>query len=203
MKGGMLRVLLFVMCGLIFGAMRIPAADAAVVECGTPIDDYVVTNAGCLIGTSANDSEAKVNADALFGIDSWNFAGKDEDFDIAGIDEAGIDIGLVITSDDDGKTGTWAINQTAWDIHEAIMLVFKGGQGKDIIPENYVAYLLTVGEWSGTWTSPFSKNGNITATSHISAYATPLPPALLLFGSGLAGLAFLSRRRRRAQPHAA
>ena len=92
---------------------------------------------------------------------------------------------------------------SAWDSYTHIMFAFI--DGRDATPSAYVGYLLTSDATAGTYTSMFWDNGgaqDLRDISHISALVrgevipTPLPPALLLFGSALAGLGYLARRRR-------
>lgn len=166
------------------------------------------TNSGCEVGSQSNDAPPPppgvVNADNMFGINSWQFRGK------LAADPDDEDLGEI-----DGNSGT--INLATWlDVFNSVnrvMLVFKGPNGGPFASDFYIGYLFTAANFDGdppgflvSWTTPF---GGDDTTSHISIYftevsAVPLPAALPLMLAALAGLAGLvgwrRRRRRRAQP---
>lgn len=181
---------------LVFGALS--GAEAATTSCtsagfgGADISGKVTANAGCAVGSTNNDTlnpTLQVNDDGFFGLTDWQFAGKVIE------NASGIDIGLSIT----GTTlsGTWSIDDV-WATYDSIMLVFKDGNG---LPANFVGYLLVSGDTAGNYMTPFSNtiNGNPKNISHISAYvstsAVPIPAALPLLLTALAGLGFIGRRK--------
>jgi hypothetical protein len=158
------------------------------------IENNLVANAGCELGTTNNDflsDPLQVNKDAMFGYTDWLFAEK-----VLEDPEQDIDIGLVITGDEQG--GTWSIDDV-WGSYSHIMLVLKGGAGI-IEPPVYVGYLLVNGDTSGSYTTPFAigNNGNPTDISHISAYVrlVPEPTSIVLVGFSLVGFAAMRRRSR-------
>ena len=159
----------------------------------------VVSNAGCQIGNSNNDSEAQLNSDAIFTFTDWDFLGKEDPVDNAG--ESLGTLQLNITSLGTASiSGNWSIVSNAFDLFQDIALVFKGGNGG--VPDNYVAYLLN--STSGTYTSPFvnTNNSNLKNISHISVYGrgvtpVPLPAALPLLGGALGLIGLLGWRRKR------
>lgn len=50
--------------------------------------------------------------------------------------------------------GTWGISTLVESNWTDVMLVFKGGQGGPIVPDNYVSYL--VDATSSNWVAPFA-----------------------------------------------
>lgn len=166
---------------------------------GPSIAKAVTPSFGCEIGTDNNDTVQKplqVNVDQIFGFTDWRFLGKDEP-------GGTIDISPTFPSNtqNGNLSGTWNISPFTAPNWTDVMLVFKGGNGNPIRPEDYVSYLVRkagAGTLSGIWTSPFFNinSGNSTAVSHISLYyregptAVPTPAAVLpaLFGMGVAAV---------------
>lgn len=172
-----------------------PANAFSITE-GTPcigssynIADNVTGTSACEIADTAdqdflNTAPLTVNAENFFGVSNWVFAGKTE------------------YTDRTGQSGTYNITNSDRASWEAIMLIFKSGQGTRL-----VGYLLQKDIYSGSWTSPFEKppfafNGNGPRdVSHISVYykpgsAEPIPtPAML---PGLVGLGVATWRKHRA-----
>jgi hypothetical protein len=183
------RILLASAVGLSLLAVA-ATGNASCISLG--IENNLVANAGCELGTTNNDSQSdplQVNLDTMFGYDDWLFAEK-----VLEDPEQVIDIGLTLTGD--AESGSWSINDV-WDSYSDIMLVFKGGGG-NIEPSVYVGYLLVNGDISGSYTTPFvnGNNGNPTDISHVSAYLRhmPEPSSFVLVGISLVGLAAMRRR---------
>jgi len=160
----------------------------------------------CNIGTDNNDNPlpGQVNDDLMFGKSDWLFLAKDEG-------PLGDDLGF----GPDRISGTLNISAfinalVSDDIDFTdLMLVFKGGSGQRINPDDYVGYLLDRQALEAnpstpiTWTSPFTNtsNGNPTDVSHVSLYyragGVPIPtPALL---PGLIGLGVAAVRKKQAE----
>jgi hypothetical protein len=169
--------------------------------CSLDIAAKVTGTTGCELGTTNNDTlnPSQVNLDLMFGFDDWMFAQKDDDLDLAGVDETYFDMGLSLTGGT--KNGTWSINNI-WSEATEVMLVFKGGD--DANPNTYVGYLLSNGIITGAYESPFTKlkNGEIKlkGISHVTAYVRgvtiPEPGTFALLGLGLAIMGFASRKKR-------
>jgi hypothetical protein len=174
-----------------------PANALSVTEGGTPcvgsgynIADNVTGASACEIAGTANQDflntdPLTVNAESFFGVSNWVFGGRTE------------------YNDQTGQSGTYNITNPDRASWEAIMLIFKSGQGTRL-----VGYLLQDDVYSGTWNTPFTSppfnfngNANSRAVSHISIYykpgsAEPIPtPAML---PGLIGLGVATWRKHRA-----
>jgi hypothetical protein len=88
--------------------------------------------------------------------------------------------------------GTWAISIAPGTIANSIVVVLKQSN-------SYAAFL--VDSLSGNWTTAGPSN-SLMDLSHASVWYSstviPLPPAALLFGTALAGVGFMSRRKKAA-----
>ena len=146
-----------------------PAGDGSALS----IAGNVVTNAGCQLGTTNNDSLAQVNADSFFGFSDWGFDARDNDVD--GVDSGTNSLGLSLVGG--SISGAWSISATAFSLFSDIMLVFKSGSG---LPGVFVGYLLN--STSGSYLSPFVNPDPdpdvLKDISHMSLYArgTGTPP---------------------------
>lgn len=155
-------------------------------------NEGVANSTETFLGNTNNDQPAPetVNQDSVFGFNDW--AEVQDDTDVS------------------GTSGEWSttVNLAAYT---DVMIVLKGGNGNGIDPSNYVAYrapILTNESsgsdyyFSGTWDSPFEKNGP-TDVSHYTIYArgqtspVPIPAAAWLFGSALIGMVGVGARRKR------
>ncbi|KST68062.1 hypothetical protein BC008_33190 [Mastigocoleus testarum BC008] len=128
-----------------------------------------------------------VNEAGFFGNTDWMFGGK-----------IGSNSGYKGTSD--GQSGSWDISNVIKSTWDDVMLVFKSGQGTQL-----VGYQLNDAVSSGTWESPFEKAAfnfkgkNTKDVSHISVYyreeqetpkkrSIPEPTSMLgLLGFGVFG----------------
>ncbi|MDD2871806.1 MAG: PEP-CTERM sorting domain-containing protein [Candidatus Gracilibacteria bacterium] len=162
-------------------------------DCSSLISDKLVTNTGCNVYDEfVNDDLALINsAGGIFNETDWLFGGK-EDYEGSWENTSDL-MGLLITGN--ALAGTWSINDV-WDAYGDIAFVFKDGRGT-----SPVAYLLTEGLTSGSFTTPFVDppfnlpgNSGEHAISHISVYyregethnvPEPTTPLLLLLGGVL------------------
>ena len=174
------------------------AAPSSAATCSAfALANGIQPNAGCFVGDTNNDAPppppAQVNDQQFFGFSDWNFLGKDDGT-----------FNTFLTGN--AQSGTWNIDASLWDTYANIMIVLKDGVDTFI-----TGYLLVADSTSGTYTSPFpGPNGNSKDISHASLYGegvggggggggnVPLPGAVYLFGTALAGLGVLGRRRRAA-----
>lgn len=177
-------------------------AKAATFACSSVISDNVSNTSGCQVSNTANQDflnqgNLTVNSEKFFGIDNWVFGGK-----------IGENAGYTGTKS--GQSGTWNISSVFQNTWEDVMLIFKSGEGT-----NLVGYMVQDGKTSGTWDSPFEKaafnfNGNGTKdVSHISVYyktgagttqPVPEPGTILgLMAIGMGGLLTRKNSKNRAK----
>ncbi len=178
-------------------AASVPAKAATFACSSVPggIADNVTNTSGCEISDTAtqdflNTNPMTVNAENFFGINNWVFGGK-----------IGANTGYAGTGS--GQSGTWNISTVFQSTWEDVMLVFKSGEGT-----NLVGYMVEDGKTSGTWISPFEEppfnfpgNGP-KDVSHLSVYyrqgtgtpqSVPEPGSLVAL-SLIGGAMVLSRR---------
>ncbi len=151
---------------------------------------------------SNNNSLSEINSLAMFGFDDWvDLANYEWNEGETGELFGPVDIGLAVTpTSGQANSGTYAFNANVWNIYSDIIIVLKDGglPGGNAPSVYWMAYLLDNGNYSGTWTYPEGKD-----TSHLSVYGRvggdqiPEPATMLLFGTGLIGLAGISIRRKK------
>jgi hypothetical protein len=110
---------------------------------------------------------------------------------------AGSDFTLYITYADGNKSGTWATFPSPAPSSGVALVDYYVVKGA----HEFALYLVNPAMPQGTWNveNLRTHSGNIPAISHFSAYdpvptPVPIPPTLLLFAPGLAGLALLRKR---------
>ena len=154
---------------------------------------------------AANDSESALNGLNLFGYNTWEIFGKQEESN-GSFSPDGTDAYSLVatnTSDNGSNSGLWSFDSSAWATFSSIVLVMKDGNNAPVPPQSagngFYAYLLSPTDSSGSWTTENSFGG--ADLSHLSAYGVrgeaqvPAPGVLGLMGIGLLGLFFASRRR--------
>lgn len=170
------------------------ATSAFAVPCGI---GYLTTSTACADGPAGvvNDSAGVLNAGAFFGINTWEELSKDEG---GGNISGNIDLTVVSVG---SPSGTWSFNPNVWNNYTSIAIALKDGNylGNAGPPSIWwSAYLLAPDISSGTWDFGWDKE-----LSHFTVYGDPAPipePAtMLLFGTGLAGLAGFARKRKAQQ----
>ncbi len=190
-----------------FGVISAPAHAAGFSSCSTSeydISDSVTGASNCEISNDFNqdfvspNKPLTVNEAGFFGSNDWIFGGKiGSNSDYNGT--AG------------GQLGSWDISNVISNTWDDVMLVFKSGQGTQL-----VGYQLNDGVTSGTWESPFEKTAfdfkgkNLKDVSHISVYykqaekpqkrSIPEPTSILgLLGIGAFGTVSTFKRNKNQQ----
>lgn len=118
--------------------------------------------------------------------------------DKSGVEEPGIEDGMLdLDPPTSGLSGDWAIVGPNVGLYDSFLLALKSGNGQ--ADPDWGVFLLTA--LSGTWSiENFSQelsHGNLYGRLEEAA-PIPLPAALPLFGAGLAGIAWMRRRGRKA-----
>ena len=161
-------------------------------------------------GNGGNVTEAEMNGNAVFGLTGWSSFGK---IDVPGTSGGFLEIGYGA----DNLSGTWKLaDGYKLDPLGSYALVLKAGSpGNDNAPGNgkkpsagggsvyNVAYLLDLGNTSGTWsTADLLNNGgqqpglsNITLMGTASPAPVPLPAAAWLLLAGVGALGAAARRK--------
>ena len=147
-------------------------------------------------GGSSNDSISIFNDGAgYFGINDWVYLQKKGT--PGALETGAFDVGLVVTPDTGTDSGTWSFSNSPWGTYANIMLAVKDGR-IDMPPAGegdediwYSAYLVGSGDMSGDWDTGGKD------ISHMTVYGSPIPEpgTLLLFGSGIAGLFYVRRKK--------
>ncbi|WP_169543002.1 VPLPA-CTERM sorting domain-containing protein [Sneathiella aquimaris] len=141
------------------------------------------------LGNDTNQIGSSINP---FGFNDWVLSAKS--------DGPGGDGKLQLSGVTNGGTsGDWTIAD--FKGYTTVMLTLKSGS-------RFAAYLIDTAFNSGEWTTAnvlTNRHGRAQGLSHLSVYysassltTVPLPAGLPLFAAGLAGLAFLRRRKMKA-----
>jgi hypothetical protein len=195
-------------------ASAVPVGTGAGITPGNPETNWNVTSGDVLqaLGVVNPYGSAWVDPSAA-GLDvNWispRFSGADaiNDTDAASTD---VDYIYSLTFDDPNMDlhVAWASDNNAQfylnEILPANLVSSTGDKGYESLTTFAIladAFAAGSNTFSVVVTNLAQSSGN--PTGLLVSISTPLPPALLLFGSGLAGLGWLSRRRRRRAQRAA
>ncbi len=179
-------------CALLF---PLHAADAASVNCpgtaATTDREFQLTTTVASVCLTSGAGNINGNNDAINALGYVTLDKSDDT--ISGV----LNGALTFTPPTSGLSGTFSINAPGYS---NFVLVLKSGEGQ--LDPDWAAFLLPAGILSGAWAI---LNGN-QALSHANLYGqptpTPLPGALVLLGTALAGSYGVGRWRRRS-PRAA
>ncbi|RUS96524.1 hypothetical protein DSM106972_087110 [Dulcicalothrix desertica PCC 7102] len=203
MKATAIACLIITGIGATVIANSAPAHAASFSTCTTSqfnIADNVTGTSSCQISNDFNQdflntNPSTVNQAGFFDLTNWEFGGK-----------IGENSGYGGTGS--GQSGTWDISSVVQNSWNNVMLVFKSGQGT-----NLVGYKVTDGITSGSWISPFEQaafnfnsNGSRNV-SHVSVYytkgakppVTSVPEPGTIVALSLYGGSILVSRRRKNQ----
>ena len=149
-------------------------------------------------GGNPNSSSDITDLGGAFAGTTWT---KEGDVTDGGDFSSLLDVGLT-SGDWGGKDieGTWTLVDDFWSwFDEAVFTVHVGGNpGSD--PDDFGAFIIDVGELSGTWTflQTTTSQGGGGGLSNVSIWTgphkVPEPGILALFGLGLLGLGFARRK---------
>jgi hypothetical protein len=183
-----LRVLsTLTVCALLF---PLHVADAASVNCpGTAVTtdrEFQLTTSVAAVCLASAAGNLNGNSDAINAL-GYVTLDKSDDATTGALPGA-----LTFTPPTSGLSGTFSITAPGYS---SFVLALKSGQGQ--LNPDWVAFLLPAGILSGAWAI---LNGN-QQLSHANLYGlptpTPLPGALVLMGTALAGSYGIGRWRRR------
>jgi hypothetical protein len=175
------------------------SAQAAPVTCDAPGQDFTINiipdfgTATCFAVPPSTPSNIQGDNDDFPG---YTFLDKDQgNLQIFG----GGNDSLLSYLGHGNSVGVFALKPTIWSLYDSVLIGFKAGN-------SWAAFQLTAFALSGTWSVTSDTNRNGPGMSHVNLYAsndvpevpTPEPASMLLFGTGLVGLAQAARKRRRS-----
>lgn len=143
-----------------------------------------------------NDSADDLNAGNFFNLNDWSEITK---IDTNDTDNAYTDGTLTISDgvrqNGDLVSGNWSLDPSLWQTYKAITLVLNDGRASNDV--FWTAWLLDTGATSGHWQMNIIGTVDFRNLSHMTVYGSPVPvpAAVWLFGSGLAGLLGAARRK--------
>ena len=172
---------------LLSGSLFMSAAQAGIVDCHADTLPLVTNTVDCEKSSETQDfltDPMTVNTEAFFGFSDWEYLDKTD------------------YADDQGQSGTWAVDPSIWDDFTELLLIFKDGAGTTLL-----GFLADDGATGGTWQSPFREpefdmnpDRKIKDVSHITHYVRgtvvdiPESSAFFLMLMGLVGLVVARKR---------
>jgi hypothetical protein len=197
-------------CAIVVSSL-IPSAtaEASSITCAGSDRSFSLGDATlCRQGSDANPKPELINAQGGIWTGSWSNEGELKG---TGTDDLfGINV-LAGSYGGGDVSGTWTIAQEFWNTWSSGVISAHVGQGGG--DPDWWLFLLEPGDTAGSWSYVLNSGtggglSNIklwgsgrlpaqTSTSTTDMITNPEPATLILFGSGLAGVAFAFRRRRR------
>jgi hypothetical protein len=177
---------------LVFVMLGMNVANAATFGPVTPTTDSRDGPAN-----DVNDTADDLNAGNFFGLNDWQEITKIDTNDTDNSYTNGpLSIDNGIRQNGDLVSGTWSLDPSVWQTYKAITLVLNDGRASNDV--FWTAWLLDPGAISGTWEMNIIGTNSFRNLSHMTAYGSPVPvpAAVWLFGSGLAGLIGAAARRK-------
>jgi hypothetical protein len=152
-------------------------------------------------GTGPGNPNNSSDITALGG----DFAGTTwtKEGDVTGLGDNSSLLNVALTSGSWGTTdiqATWTLVANFWSLYEEAVFTVHVGGTPNSLPDDFGAFVIEVGQLSGTWTflqDPLTGAGGGLSNAAIwtgPGGQVPEPGMLLLFGFGLLGISLVRRR---------